>query len=212
MGFPVVRRGILLAAHTRSPVIFIHVLLRLQSKHINQTGSPLYLLENRFGIGNRERKNGTSPQISNRNWLRVPSSVNDNYCVQSVARLKDSVYVSSRLESLNFLPVRVRRKDLTSKSEIKFPCNLLCYKCSFFYCQNYTEIKSVKEVSCVGHLSSVNLVTNVPTVALDRLVGTRLHQFWEEWAPLGASPKVVTVLRQDYTLPFQFRPNLTRLT
>ena len=32
------------------------------------------------------------------------------------------------------------------------------------YCHNYTEIKYVKDVSCVGHLSSVNLVTNVPTV------------------------------------------------
>ena len=59
------------------------------------------------------------------------------------------------------------------------------------YCHNYTEIKYVKDVSCVGHLSSVNLVTNVPTAAIDLLVGARLHQFWEKWEALGASPKVV---------------------
>ena len=68
----------------------------------------------------------------------------------------------------------------------------------------------MKDVSCVCHLSSVKLVTNVPTVALDLPVGARLHQFWEKLAALGASPKVVTVLREGYTLPFQFRPNLSR--
>ena len=78
------------------------------------------------------------------------------------------------------------------------------------YCQNYAEIKYVKDVSCIGHLSSVNLVTYVPTVALDLSVGTRSHQFWEKWAALGTSPKVVTVLRKGYTVPFWFRPNLTR--
>ena len=76
---------------------------------------------------------------------------------------------------------------------------------------HHTEIKYVKNVSCVGHLSSVNLVTNVPTVAPDLPVGTRLHQFCKKWVALWASPKVVTVLRERYTLPFLFHPNLTRL-
>ena len=67
----------------------------------------------------------------------------------------------------------------------------------------------MKDVSCVDHLNSVNLVTNVPIVAPDLPVGARLHQFWEKWAALGASPKVVTVLREGYTLPFWFRPDLT---
>ena len=76
--------------------------------------------------------------------------------------------------------------------------------------QKYTEIKYVKNVSCVGHLSSANLVTNVPTVAVNPPVGARLQQFWEKWEALGSSPKVVIILREGYTLPFQFRPNLTR--
>ena len=80
------------------------------------------------------------------------------------------------------------------------------------YCHNYTEIKYmyVKDVSCVGHLSSANLVTNVPHVAINPPVGARLHQFWEKWESLGSSPKVVTALREGYTLPFRFIPNLTR--
>ena len=35
------------------------------------------------------------------------------------------------------------------------------------YCHNNTEIKHAKDVSCVGHLSSITLVTNVPTAAID---------------------------------------------
>ena len=42
-------------------------------------------------------------------------------------------------------------------------------------CQMYTEIRYVKDVSCVGHLSSVNLVTNAPPVVMDPPVGARLH-------------------------------------
>ena len=77
------------------------------------------------------------------------------------------------------------------------------------YCYNHTEIKHVNNVSCVGHLSSANTVTNVPPVVINPPVGARLQQFWEKWEALGSSPKVVTILREFYTLPFRFRPNLT---
>ena len=61
-------------------------------------------------------------------------------------------------------------------------------------------IKSVKGVSCVNHLSSVQNVTNVPPVVPNLPVGARLHQFWEKWAALGVSPKVLAVLREGYIL------------
>ena len=78
------------------------------------------------------------------------------------------------------------------------------------YCCTRTEIKHVNDVSCVGHLSSVTSVTNVPTVVIHPPVGARLQHFWEKWEVLGLSPKVVTILREGYTLPVRFRPNLTR--
>ena len=78
------------------------------------------------------------------------------------------------------------------------------------FCQMYTEIKYVKNVSCVGHLCSVNLVTNAQHAVIDPPVGARLNQCWEKWEALGSSPKVVTTLREGYTLPFRFRPHLTR--
>ena len=69
------------------------------------------------------------------------------------------------------------------------------------YCYNHTEIKHVNDVSCVGHLSSANIVTNVPTVIVNPPVESRLHQFWERWEALGLRPKIVTILREGY------RPN-----
>ena len=77
-------------------------------------------------------------------------------------------------------------------------------------CQMYTEIKYGENVSCVGHLSSVKLVANAQHAVIDPLVGARLNQCWEKWEALGSSPKVVTTLREGYTLPFRFRPHLTR--
>ena len=78
------------------------------------------------------------------------------------------------------------------------------------FCQMYTEIKYVKNVSCVGHLCSVDLVTNPQHAVIDPPVGARLKQFWKKWESLGSSSKVVTTLREGYTLPFRFRPYLTR--
>ena len=69
----------------------------------------------------------------------------------------------------------------------------------------YTEIKYVKDVSCVGHLCSVNLVTNAQHAVIDPPVGARLNQCWEKWEALCSSPKVVTTLREGYTLPFWFQ-------
>ena len=66
-----------------------------------------------------------------------------------------------------------------------------------------SSIKSVKGVSCVDQLSSVQNVTNVPHAVPNLPVGTRLQKFWTKWAALGVSPKVLTVLREGYTLPFQ---------
>ena len=77
------------------------------------------------------------------------------------------------------------------------------------YCHNYTEIKYVKDVSCVGHLSSVNLVTNVPTAAIDLPVGARLHQFWKKWETLGGKSKCSNSTQRGLhpPSPVQTQPN-----
>ena len=68
----------------------------------------------------------------------------------------------------------------------------------------------MNNVSCVDQLCSVKHVPNVQTVVKDLTVGARLNQFGETWKAFGAGPKVIQMLKQGYTLPFQTRPNITR--
>ena len=72
------------------------------------------------------------------------------------------------------------------------------------------QIKICERVSCVTQLSCVNPVSNVTNVAFNLPVGARLQSFWQTWLDLGAGPKVVQILREGYTLPFQTRPEVTR--
>ena len=131
--------------------------------------------------------------------------------------LKDSVIVSDKMEGLNPPPV-------TDQKNSKLTLNVDSHVANAHIvtrlpqrkgvnpniCQLYTEIKYVKDVSCVGHLPSVKLVTNAQHAVLDPPVGARLNQCWQKWETLGSSPKVVNILREGYTLPFRFRPHLTR--
>ena len=123
------------------------------------------------------------PQTSLKSRPRVQTEVNDNYCVLNVAGVKDSVHVSGKKEDLNPSPV-------TSKSKTVFlhvnSCVANVHSVTGLpqkkgvnpnYCYNHTEIKHVNDVSCVGHLSSANIVTNAPTVVENPPVGSRLHQF-----------------------------------
>ena len=67
------------------------------------------------------------------------------------------------------------------------------------------SLKYVNNVSCVDQLCSIKLVPNIPNVAQNLPVGARLKQVWETWEALGARPKVVQMLKDCYTLPFQTR-------
>ena len=73
-----------------------------------------------------------------------------------------------------------------------------------------TEIKYVKGVSFVNHCLSAKSVPNVPNVVTELGVGGRLQKFWPKWETLGANPRVVSILREGYTLPFKMRPPLSR--
>ena len=123
--------------------------------------------------------------------------------------------------------------NFSSQTRIRTDCNLcsktgrLCkFKCCFSctYCnraatkespvivkQNRVQLlKLVNSASCVDPLCSVNSVPNVGPVVQNFPVGARLSHFWEVWADLGAGSKVLQMLNEGYTLPFQARPNLTR--
>ena len=80
------------------------------------------------------KKDVARPQPSNRNQLRVQSSLHDNHCVKCVTRLTDFVCVSGKVESLNPPAVLVKKKRLVcdqQERDCKFTCKLL-------YCQIYS--------------------------------------------------------------------------
>ena len=71
-------------------------------------------------------------------------------------------------------------------------------------------IKYVKNASFVNHCVFAPSVSNVLSVANVQSVGGRLQNFWKIWALKGANPKVVSILKEGYVLPFKVRPPLIR--
>ena len=41
--------------------------------------------------------------------------------------------------------------------------------------------------------------------------GGHLKDFWQTWASKGASPRVVSILKNSYNLPFKVKPPITRI-
>ena len=72
------------------------------------------------------------------------------------------------------------------------------------------EIKSVNSALSVNQCLFAPNVTNAPCVAKDPPVGGRLQLFWQVWLSLGSNPRVVSILREGYQLPFKERPPLAR--
>ena len=151
-----------------------------------------------------------SPDVVPR-WLMRRHSINDNYCKSSpvpVARPVSSVKSVVTRNSFASVPTNVsyhvvcrvptvtrwqsQKKDVRPKSKIK------------------SQIKCVKSASFVGHFVSAPNVPNVPNVASVQPVGGRLQSFLEIWAHKGANPKVVSILKEGYVLPFKVRPPLVR--
>ena len=72
------------------------------------------------------------------------------------------------------------------------------------------KIKVVKGVSYVSQCLSAPSVPNVPHVATEIRVGGRLQSFWQVWQGLQSNPRVVSILKEGYTLPLIERPPLCR--
>ena len=53
-------------------------------------------------------------------------------------------------------------------------------------------------------------VPSVPNAVPEQAVGGRLQRFWQVWQNMGANPRVVSILKEGYTLPFKQRPLLVR--
>ena len=192
-----------------------------------ETGSPSLEIED---VG-RDLTGARLPLHFPSDRPRHRSSINDNYCAQFVAGEVVPVCVTGKVncvvtgveESLNSVSVTGKdfhsvTRNLKTRTHLPVFCHVVnpvpfaggLLQKKGVNPEHQRSIKSVKGVFCVNQSSSVQNVTNVPPVVPNLPVGARLHQFWEKWAALGVSPKVLAVLREGYILPFRFWPNLTR--
>ena len=140
---------------------------------------------------------------------RASSLINDNYCVtHSQTRLLAGSTFRKTIDTC--LPVNLTVvtpvptvPGLSQKKDLS-PGPVGC--CT----QRVHSLKHVKGVSCVTQLSCAPPVSSVRNVVSHLPVGARLQNFWQTWLDLGAGPKVVHILQEGYTLPFQTRPRLSR--
>ena len=141
---------------------------------------------------------------------RASSRINDNYCYN---RPQGRLLAGSTAteQTLNFSNLNVIFHVVTSV--LSAPGHLQKKGVSPGVSDCHMRrglLNYVKGVSCVTQLSCVNPVTNIKNAAQNLPVGARLQNFWQTWLDLGASPKVVQILREGYTLPFRTRPRLAR--
>ena len=163
-----VRRGVRLVLHTD---------IKVTSTPMPQVTSRLAITTRRMSLlGSRSKassKRGevvVKPPHSPRSWLRGPSLINDNYCVNSVTGQKNSVCVTGQGD-LDLAPVVARNSKLTLNLNVDscvanahivtgFPqrkgVNLNAY-------QMYTEIKYVKDVSLCRSLEFCKSCHQCPT-------------------------------------------------
>ena len=208
-------RGVRRVHHTDNKIAS-GLTLQVIDLRVTTTGNLPFRLGSRLKTSNKPGKVVARPQRFPRSLPRGSSLINDNQCVNSVTGQKNSVHVTGQ-GGLN--PALVVSKN--SKVTLNFNVDSHVANTHIVtglpqrkgvnptFCQMYTEIKYVKNVSCVGHLCSVDLVTNAQHAVIDPPVGARLKQYWQKWESLGSSPKVVNILREGYTLPFRYRPYLT---
>ena len=124
-----------------------------------------------------------------RNLPRGSSHINDNYCF-----LQENRPVYCHVANVLSVIGQPQKKGISPKPSVTYK----------------NRINHVNVVSCVDQLSFAPPVTNVHNVVPIPHVGARLSQCWRTWATLGSSPKVVSMLKEGYTLPFKMRPILTR--
>ena len=167
-----------------------------------QPGS-LLVVEADHAVGDAEDLLIAAPEAP-----RMYIHINDNYCVtKPVFENRSLVGVAETLRTLktnvNYcvvspVPFATRNVRQPQKKGSSPPL------------KKPVEIKSVNSVSSVVQCVSAPSVPNVHNVVHAPLVGGCLQPFWQIWARLGANPRVVSILKEGYILPFKLKPPLVR--
>ena len=138
-------------------------------------------------------------------------SINDNYCLLNPEQMAQPVKCVSNVQRQNF-HVSVQQPVLCPVvSPVPFVLNVGGQSQKKDGSPSLkTEINFVKSVFSVDHCVFAPTAPNVHNVANVQIVGGRLQKFWQKWSLLGANPRVVSILKDGYILPFKYRPHLVR--
>ena len=131
--------------------------------------------------------------------LAVQNLINDNYWVKDPSGLfrdqtqfKLETVVKCHVVSLAHCVIGPSQKKDISPSLLK------------------DQIKCVKGAPCVSHCLSVPVVTSALNVVKNPHVGGRLQKCGQVWLSQGSNPRVVSILKEGYALPFKVRPPRSR--
>ena len=134
---------------------------------------------------------------------RASSRIYDNNCVTMTSSPRQTIDTCTNL-NVNFHVVKVAHSvPRHSQKRDLSPGSAGCY------CKEH-KLKYVKSVSCVTQLSCASSAINVKNAAQNLPIGARFQNYWQIWLDLGASPKVVQIRKEGYTLPFRIWPKLSR--
>ena len=147
---------------------------------------------------------------------RPLSNISDSYCINPTSVPVNLVRLDSESQKTEFsktLNVVTLKSDVCCHAVSLVPTvhsHGLPQKKGVSPGHCLSKINHVKGVCCVDQCLFVPSVPNVPNAVVEQPVGGRLQQFWHIWQEMGANPRVVSVLRDGYSLPFKQRPRLTR--
>ena len=125
------------------------------------------------------------------------NNINDNYCTidPPVTKPLEDQVSKQRTQIVN-LNVAFPAPYVTGQSQKKDVSSH----------QPQKVIKCVNPVCCVNHCLCVQNVGSVQHVVKNPPVGGRLQKFWQVWLSQGSNPRVVSILKEGYCLPFKVRP------
>ena len=140
-------------------------------------------------------------------------SINDNYWSLNPEPMARPVKCVSNIQRQNF-HVSVQKPVLCPVvSPVPFVLNVSGQsqkKDGSPSLKTKTEIDFVKSVFSVDPCVFAPTAPNVRNVANAQIVGGRLQKFGQKRSLLGANPRVVSILKDGYILPFKNRPPLVR--
>ena len=125
--------------------------------------------------------------------------LNDNHCKDPQVQLDLSVFDQNK-SSQNYMPRTVYLRPAIIDVPIVIGTGQPQKK-GFSPAPCLTEIKHVKSVSFVSPCHCVPPVPSALNVVESPPVGGRLQRFWEAWLNLGSNPRVVSILKEGYSLP-----------